>query len=622
MTDHRATESPAKPKVRPETDARERVPVEECAPPRPAAPDPAPPWAPSPLTSDLPPIAAKADDLEAIKKAVDSAASVGGGLWLSYLFVLFYLAVAAGAVTHADLFFEKPVKLPFLNIELPLLAFFFVAPLLFLVVHAYVLVHLTLLSERVQRFRQTLYGKIGPEEGVSKAEQDRRARIRDGLRRQLPSNIFVQLLARPEERKLVQHEGEKGSDRAFHALMHVVTWSTVVVAPVLLLLLIQLQFLPFHDPFITWVHRLALLVDLALLWWLWRRFLAGREVDTRHPRKFWASPIFGFALSFGVLLFSWTAATFPGEWQEEHLPSWRILPAMDEWGDPATEIDAYTKPRKPFGDWIVNARWVSLHDWLFNAAPDRFTGRRLPFSSTLVLSSLNVYEGLGIDDPQKANWRGYVFRARGRNLKGAIFDFASLPKVDFTGANLEGARLVEANFQGASLFETLLQGALLLRTQLQGALLNGANLKGASLQGANLQGASLDRAQLQGALLTEAHLEGASLQLARLQGAALVNSGACCLAARGANATRATAAVGGMRVPSLRVKRSNPAVVQDALLRSRTRGRWRRISCACGRVVASREAATAKPGGRAGLLRFARNDDCWRGGERSAVTLV
>ena len=57
-------------------------------------------------------IAEKADDLEAIKKAVDDAAAVGGGLWLSYLFVLFYLAVAAGAVTHADLFFENPVKLP------------------------------------------------------------------------------------------------------------------------------------------------------------------------------------------------------------------------------------------------------------------------------------------------------------------------------------------------------------------------------------------------------------------------------------------------------------------------------------------------------------------------------
>ena len=41
-----------------------------------------------------------------------------------------YLAIAAGAVTHADLFLERTVKLPFLNIELPLLAFFFLAPIL------------------------------------------------------------------------------------------------------------------------------------------------------------------------------------------------------------------------------------------------------------------------------------------------------------------------------------------------------------------------------------------------------------------------------------------------------------------------------------------------------------
>jgi hypothetical protein len=71
--------------------------------------------------------------LEAIKKAVDDAAAVGGGLWLSYLFVLFYLAVAAGAVTHADLFFENPVKLPFLSTELRC-SVLLLAPILFLIV--------------------------------------------------------------------------------------------------------------------------------------------------------------------------------------------------------------------------------------------------------------------------------------------------------------------------------------------------------------------------------------------------------------------------------------------------------------------------------------------------------
>src|ERR1700722_3039862 len=103
---------------------------------------------------NLPPITADADDLEAIRKAVDDAASVGGALWLSYLFVLFYLAVATGAVTHTDLFFENPVKLPFLNIELPLLAFFFLAPVLFIIMHAYALLHLVMLTKKAKRFHQ------------------------------------------------------------------------------------------------------------------------------------------------------------------------------------------------------------------------------------------------------------------------------------------------------------------------------------------------------------------------------------------------------------------------------------------------------------------------------------
>ena len=83
--------------------------------------------------------AARAKDLGALREAIVDAAGVGTGLWLSYLFLFFYLFVAVAAVTHKDLFFENPVKLPFLNVELPLIGFFWLGPLLFLILHAYVL---------------------------------------------------------------------------------------------------------------------------------------------------------------------------------------------------------------------------------------------------------------------------------------------------------------------------------------------------------------------------------------------------------------------------------------------------------------------------------------------------
>ncbi len=160
--------APAQPEERPVTDAAEGAPSNV----RPASrfgPPEAGRVAPPPV---LPPIAAKADDLEAIKKAVDDAAAISGALWFSYLFVLFYFAIAAGAVTHADLFFENAVKLPFLNIELPLLAFFFLAPILFIVVHAYTLVHLVMLTDKAKRYHRALHTQIG----------DADAAVRDGLR--------------------------------------------------------------------------------------------------------------------------------------------------------------------------------------------------------------------------------------------------------------------------------------------------------------------------------------------------------------------------------------------------------------------------------------------------------
>jgi uncharacterized protein YjbI with pentapeptide repeats len=466
--------------------------------------------APAVPAPDLPPIAAKADDLEAIKKAVDDAASVGGGLWLSYLFVLFYLAVAAGAVTHEDLFFERPVKLPFLGIELPLVAFFALAPLIFVVVHAYTLVHLVFLTDKASHYHRTIYDQMGDKDGLSKEELDERKAKRDGLRRQLPSNIFIQFLAGPSN---VRESG-------FGWLLQGIAWITLAVAPVLLLLLMQIQFLPYHSEAVIWTQRVALGLDLTLTFWLWRRILSGREIDRVRRIFTWLALPLRFTLSVAVLLLSVTVVTFPGEWQETRLPSWPILPAMAEWRRPATEKGAEgNHMTASILHWAVSAKRMSLHDWLFDEEPDPTTRRRMPFSNTLVLPGLNIYEGLGVDDPEKAKWRDFVFRARGRDLKGAIFDLTVLPKVDFEGADLEGAAFHNAQLQGASLEGALLQGAALERAQLQGASLQDAELRGARLDDAQLQGASFSAAHLQGASLIGAHLQGASLQSADLQGA-------------------------------------------------------------------------------------------------------
>src|SRR3954464_4040732 len=94
-------------------------------------------------------LAEEAKDLKALRTAVVDAAGVSAALWFSYLFVLLYLLIAAGSVKHRDLFLKNPVKLPFLSVDLPLVGFFWLGPALFVVMHAYVLLHFVLLAGKV-----------------------------------------------------------------------------------------------------------------------------------------------------------------------------------------------------------------------------------------------------------------------------------------------------------------------------------------------------------------------------------------------------------------------------------------------------------------------------------------
>jgi uncharacterized protein YjbI with pentapeptide repeats len=445
-------------------------------------------------SSTLPPFAAQASSLDAICKAVEDAAAVSGGLWLSYLFVLFYIAIAAGAVTHADLLLENPVKLPFLSVDLPLKAFFFLSPLLFLVTYAYTLAHLALLADKAKRFHLRLREKVKTQgEGAGALKHHEATKIRDDLRRQLPSNIFVQFLAGPDDIR----------DSWFGLLLKAIAWTTLVIGPVLLLLLLQIQFLPYHHGPITWTHRLVLLVDLLLVWWLWRKILAGRG-DSRRRKVRWLL-VLGVVSSFAALIFSWAVATYPGEWQE-NFPSIRVIPTDWFWGERPTE-----QPTE----------LVSLHEWFFAGQVDIITRRRGSlFSNTLVLPGFDIYEALKIDDPAKA----HSIDLRGRHLERAVFDGANLSKVDLSGAYLQGASLLWTGLQSAALAQAQLQGASLLFTQFQGASLKKAQLQGASLFGAQLMGASLDDAQLQGASLVAVNLSGASLSRADLRSALVVNS--------------------------------------------------------------------------------------------------
>lgn len=434
--------------------------------------------------------AAKAKDLQALRDAVVEAATVSGPLWISYLFVFFYLAIAAGAVTHKDLLFENPVKLPFLGVELPLIAFFVLGPLLFLIVHAYMLLHFALLAGKIGAFHGELEAQI--------RHDDTRAR----LRRQLPSNIFVQFLAGPSDIR----SGVMGF------MLRAIAWISLIIGPVLLLVFFQLQFLPYHDEAASWWQRVAVFLDLVLLWLLWPSIALGASLRWREFARIKTAGLLLLSAVPALLVF--TVATFPGEWLNENSPAMPLVPP--EW---------------------------TPHRLLVAGAVDEIAQRpRSVWSNRLIVPGIDAVDRGKYDSEAKIAAVVATVSLRGRRLEGAVLSGAKLRKADFTGAqlsqaNLDRADLREANLscggkagfedrkctdlRGASLDDTQLQGAMLDYARLQGASLNRAQLQGASLGFTELRGASLSFAELHGTFLGGARLQGAVLDNAKLQGAAL-----------------------------------------------------------------------------------------------------
>jgi uncharacterized protein YjbI with pentapeptide repeats len=416
----------------------------------------------------------QAQDLGEARKALDSATGIARGLWFTFLSLTAYLVISVGSVTHRDLFLETPVRLPLLNVDLPLVTFFWVAPLMFLVIHAYLLLNLKFMSDNAQHyFDEVDRIGLGPD-------------VKNKLFLQLSNFLILQML--------IVRRQEKWGVMGFAT--HFVVVLTVMIAPILVLLLIQLQFLPYHSHIVTGIHRLSIAADMGLLMFFWPR-IAGEPANRRVS----AMRHGVWAVVFAVVLFSGFVATFPGELGREN----------------------------------STARLSGMARYLFHSPVHQVKGKRERwFSDTLVLTDADF---VNLDDDKLPPQ--ITVALRGRDLAGAFLARTDLRRADFTGAELSGANFRDAKLRGAQFGCPLVrvehgEKSLSQCTNLNNAIFDGADLRGAymrqaSLQNASLLGVSLDEANLEGALLQGALFKDSSMAKinmwkANLTGAKFENS--------------------------------------------------------------------------------------------------
>jgi uncharacterized protein YjbI with pentapeptide repeats len=427
-------------------------------------------------------------EAEALASALNHSAERVQTLWFSFLTFMLYLAIATGTTTHRMLFLEEQLNLPVLNIKLPLLGFYVLTPIIFVVFHFYMLLNLVLLARTARSLEDALV-RAFPEDGECEA-----------FRMRIENTLFAQLLAGGRLER-------EGFNAKFLSLMALIT---LALAPVALMLMLEIKFLPYHSEWITWLHRFLLLADIALVWTLWPGYRRQAGEHLWPKRSWWLVP--AGALSAAALAYAVMVATFPDEQMYVATERWRGETGRKTRLDVITPINTLNLR----GEDLIND--AKLADILKKNDSSTDVPR---WVATLSLAGRDL-TGANLED---ADVRHVDFSDA--TLNRAILVFAWAKNAQFNRAQLQGAHFDGVDLQGASLFRAQLQGASLFGAQLQSATLDGAQLQGAFLGAAPLigaaylQGATLDRAQLQGAWLDGAQFQGASLSHAQLQGASL-----------------------------------------------------------------------------------------------------
>ena len=362
--------------------------------------------------------------------------------WLAFLALLTYVLVTLASVSHKDLLLNSAVQLPIVvNVHIPLVGFFQYAPALLL------LVYLSLLIQHVILARK--YGKFT--EAIASYERD--TRTEHPARERVHSYVGSQILAGPKP------------NRVTNFLMRLIVYVTFTILPVITLLYFQIKFLPYHEVWITYWHRIAVILGILML------FL----VTPQH--SLWARGWEAFLGALVILLiigFSWLIATVPNEWMDRRLGF--VPPTSVRDGEEAKLLNPLV----------------------------RFVYERIPGDHKGWLRGLLSYRVLVVEDSDLAPGEGASVVLRERNLQFALLSRSDLHRGDLTWADLRGAQMWRTRVDKGKLNDTKLQGAFLKEAQLQGANLSSAQLQGADLSYAQLQGVDLKDAQLEGADLASA----------------------------------------------------------------------------------------------------------------------
>jgi uncharacterized protein YjbI with pentapeptide repeats len=456
--------------------------------------------------------AQKENAVRPLREALDTSTKVNRTLGLSFVALLFYILIIVASTTDLQLFLpESTVRLPLLDVELPLLAFYIVVPFIILIFHFHLLINLKHHQDKYRQWRNA----VG----------------RNGHSTRLDPILINFVDTYPRWHPL-------------RILLVGVTSVSIFYFPLVDIILLQWRFGDYHNFWISTAQFGVMILDAVLIIGFYRLIFLPRTITALTVKKrifVWGNLPVAVASCGGG--FMWLLAFKLGLMlHDPHAMGWipdHWLPRIDlthyshkvghvadgyvmnYLRDSLTEADAKTRAKLNFGEPLN----LQGRDFRFGVLDNINLARaNLKYCR---LGSVSLHKAhLEKADMKNANLAfAYLESAdlEGANLYGANMIGATLEKANLEGAvlnvvHLEGANLVGANLRQATMESTYLGSSKMENAHLESAFMRYANLSGASMEHAHLEEANLQYAQLEGACLNDAHLEGSDFSGARLIG--------------------------------------------------------------------------------------------------------
>ena len=205
-----------------------------------------------------------------LRDSINETARIARTSLLLFLVVALYLLIIVGTTTDLMLLRGEIVALPLMEVGVPVVAFYSVAPLIFLLLHINLLLRLSQLTETVSRWKKNSVG----------------------LKDEHSSLVFPLDFAR------LLLDGKP------RWVLYAVVVTQIVILPIVVLLALQMSFLAYQSSGITVWHQLIITVDLVSLF-LFVCFVIETREGTKVERNYVLKMLFQMSEKIFLSRFSY-----------------------------------------------------------------------------------------------------------------------------------------------------------------------------------------------------------------------------------------------------------------------------------------------------------------------------